>query len=170
MFRVGAWGRAVGPGGAGRATAGWPAYGIQSLRGTRSARSAKTRGEAADEPGRWVNVAWVDSSTPDASPRQRALEAFASLRVWDTRANNGVLLYLLLADRAIEIVADRGLHEVVADSEWQSICAAVEAGIHDGDIEAAVIEGVQRICVLLARHFPASEHGRDELPNRPRLL
>ena len=106
----------------------------------------------------------------DASPRQRALEAFASLRVWDTRANNGVLLYLLLADRAIEIVADRGLHEVVADSEWQSICAAVEAGIHDGDIEAAVIEGVQRICVLLARHFPASEHGRDELPNRPRLL
>ena len=83
---------------------------------------------------------------------------------------SALLLYLLLADRAIEIVADRGLHEVVADSEWQSICAAVEAGIHDGDIEAAVIEGVQRICVLLARHFPASEHGRDELPNRPRLL
>ena len=53
-----------------------------------------------------------------------------------------MLLYLLLADRAIEIVADRGLHEVVADSEWQSICAAVEAGIHDGDIEAAVIVAV----------------------------
>ena len=104
------------------------------------------------------------------SPRQRAQDAFAQLRVWDTQANNGVLLYLLLADRAIEIVADRGLHGRVADAQWASVCAAVEAGMRDGDMEQAVVEGVRRISALLAVHCPATELPRDELPDRPARL
>lgn len=104
------------------------------------------------------------------APRQRAREAFASLRVWDTRDNNGVLLYLQLADRAIEIVADRGLQGCVSDEEWDAVCAAVEAGMRGGDREAAVIDGVRRISALVASHFPATGLPRNELPDRPALL
>lgn len=103
-------------------------------------------------------------------PRDRAQEVFARLRVWDTEANNGVLLYLLLADHAIEIVADRGLAGRVADGEWTEVCRAVEAGIAAGGLEAAVIDGVGRISSLLAAQFPATGEGRDELPDRPVLL
>ena len=101
------------------------------------------------------------------APRERAHEVFARLRVWDTEANNGVLLYLLLADHAIEIVADRGLHGRVAAAEWEAVCAAVrERLLAEGD-EAAAVEGVARISALLAAHFPATGEPRDELPDRP---
>src|SRR6516162_1765006 len=56
------------------------------------------------------------------SSRDRAHDAFAHLRVWDTEHNSGVLIYMLLADRAIEIVADRGIAARVPQSEWQTIC------------------------------------------------
>ena len=104
------------------------------------------------------------------SPRARAEEVFARLRVWDTDANNGVLLYLLLADHAIEIVADRGLRGRVADSEWQAVCRGIEAGIAAGGPERAVVEGIARISALLAGHFPPAGDGGDELPDRPVLL
>jgi uncharacterized membrane protein len=107
------------------------------------------------------------------TPRERAGEVFAQLRVWDTEANNGVLLYLLLADQAIEIVADRGLQARVTGAEWQAVCRAVENGIGQGGrdgMEAAVIDGIVRISTLLAAHFPAGAGGRDELPDRPVLL
>jgi hypothetical protein len=103
-------------------------------------------------------------------PRTRAQEVFARLRVWDTDANNGVLLYLLLADHAIEIVADRGLAGRVGDGEWNAVCRVVEAGIAAGGLEAAVIDGVGRISALLATHFPGDGADRDELPDRPILL
>jgi uncharacterized membrane protein len=103
------------------------------------------------------------------TPRERAHEVFTRLRIWDTEANNGVLLYLLLADHAIEIVADRGLHHV-ADAEWESVCAAIEAGLAAGEAEHAVVDGIARISALLAIHFPAGTGSRDELPDRPVLL
>ncbi len=104
-------------------------------------------------------------------PRARAHEVFARLRAWDTQANNGVLLYLLLADHAIEIVADRGLHGRVTDAEWEEVCRAVEAAIGAGELlETAVIAGIERISGLLARHYPATGIGRDELPDPPALL
>ena len=103
-------------------------------------------------------------------PHARAQEVFARLRVWDTEANNGVLLYLLLADHAIEIIADRGLAGRVGDDEWSAVCRAVEAGIAGNGLEAAVVDGVGRISALLATHFPADGAGRDELPDRPVLL
>ncbi|KAF1688339.1 TPM domain-containing protein, partial [Pseudoxanthomonas koreensis] len=99
-------------------------------------------------------------------PRERAHQVFARLRVWDTAGNNGVLLYLLLADHAIEIVADRGLHGRVADAEWEEVCRAVEAAIAGGEaLDAAVVAGIGRISALLAVHCPATAPRRDELPD-----
>lgn len=107
------------------------------------------------------------------SPRQAAEDAFSRLRVWDTEANNGVLLYLLLADRHIEIVADRGLRASVDDAHWRAICERMEGGLRNGDPEAAVVGAIGAISELLAHAFPASPEGRaagNELPDRPRIL
>lgn len=98
---------------------------------------------------------------------ERADEVFARLRVWDTAANNGVLLYLLLADHAIEIVADRGLQAQVAQTHWQAICEGLAQRLHDGPAEPALIWAVEQISAVLAVHYPASGAGRDELPDRP---
>jgi len=102
------------------------------------------------------------------SARDRANEVFAQLRVWDTERNTGVLIYLLLADHAIEIVADRGVAARVAQAEWQPICECMRARFADGEYEAGAVAGVAAVGELLARHFP--DEGRpnpDELPNRP---
>lgn len=106
------------------------------------------------------------------SPRDRAVEVFSRLRVWDTEANNGVLVYLLLADRAIEIVADRALARRVDEAEWSSICRELEAAMRDRRCEAGVMAAIARISSLLEAHFPRSPDYVDsnELPDRPRLL
>ncbi|SIQ57264.1 TPM domain-containing protein [Solilutibacter tolerans] len=104
--------------------------------------------------------------------RQRAEAAFAQLRVWDTEANNGVLVYLLLADHRIEIVADRGLHELVSAEQWRGICQLMEERMKAGEPEDAVMRGVTEIGSLLATHFPQieGEIDHDELPNAPVIL
>lgn len=104
--------------------------------------------------------------------RERAHEVFVRLRTWDTEANNGVLIYLLLADHRIEIVADRGLDGRVSDAQWREVCALIETGMRQGQAEQAVLEGIAAASALLARHFPqqAGQVDEDELPNRPQLL
>jgi uncharacterized membrane protein len=102
--------------------------------------------------------------------RERALEVFSALRVWDTEQNNGVLLYLLLADRDVEIVADRGFNARVSAAEWERVCRAMEAALAAGRYEAAVAEGIRAIADLAARHFPARSAERNELPDRPAVL
>jgi uncharacterized membrane protein len=104
------------------------------------------------------------------SARDRALQVFADLRVWDTEHNNGVLIYLLLADRDVEIVADRGLNGKVSRAEWEQVCHAMEAALAEERYDAAVIEGVRRCGELIARHFPARQGGRDELSDTPAIL
>jgi uncharacterized membrane protein len=106
------------------------------------------------------------------SPRERAFEVFAGLGVWDTHANNGVLIYVLLADRDVEIVADRGYNLRVTTDEWAAICHAMERLFREGDYEAGALEGVRRVGEILAVHFPSQPGGRDqdELPNRPAVL
>ena len=102
--------------------------------------------------------------------RARAVEVFAQLRVWDTEANTGVLLYLLWADRAIEVIADRGIAALVPAAEWESICAHVRDGLLDGKPADAVIAGITRIGELLRAALPAQESTPDELPDDPVLL
>jgi len=106
------------------------------------------------------------------TPRQRALEVFAALGVWDTAANNGVLIYVLLADRDVEIVADRGFNGRVSADEWQAICVAMDARFQAGDYESGAVECVRRVGEIVARHFPVRPGDRNpnELPNRPTLL
>jgi uncharacterized membrane protein len=104
------------------------------------------------------------------SARERAEWAFAHLRVWDTAANNGVLIYLLLADRDIEIVADRGIAALVDPTEWQQVCAQMEREFGGGRFEAGALAGIATVTTLLSRHFPPQPGDRNELPNQAVLL
>jgi hypothetical protein len=103
-------------------------------------------------------------------PRERALEVFGLLRVWDTEENCGVLVYLLLADRDVEIVADRAIHRRVGDDVWQAICTRMEAAFRDGRFAEGVLQGVNEISALLATHFPRADAGPNELPDKPVIL
>lgn len=104
--------------------------------------------------------------------RARAEEVFAHLRVWNTERNTGVLVYLLLADHAIEIVADRGVAREIDASEWAPICASMQQHFRAGEYERGAIAGVDAVGTLLAKHFPSDggTRNRDELPDRPVLL
>ena len=105
------------------------------------------------------------------TPRQRAEAAFARLNVWNTEHNTGVLVYILIADHAIEIVADRGIAAKVPEAEWQSICALMQRDFAAGDYEKGALAGVAAIGEILARHFPADgSRNADELPDRPVFL
>lgn len=102
--------------------------------------------------------------------RERALEVFSTLRVWDTEANNGVLIYLLLADHDVEIVADRGIHRRVGPERWEAICREMESAFRVGRFEAGVLAGIEAVSAELSRHFPAAGRGENELPDRPVML
>jgi uncharacterized membrane protein len=104
------------------------------------------------------------------TPRERALEVFSLLRVWDTEENTGVLLYLQLLDRDIEIVADRGISRVIAHAQWEAICQRMEAAFRAGRYEAGMLEGINEVTELLVRHFPAGSANADELADKPALL
>ena len=97
--------------------------------------------------------------------QQRAIEVFAKLRVWDTEHNNGVLIYLLLADRNVEIVADRGIHVKLGNEVWEEICREMEAAFRAGQFEAGVLKGIQSVGKHLARHFPAPSGKYNEMPD-----
>jgi uncharacterized membrane protein len=134
---------------------------------------------AAGERGHRGEVMFaVESNLPPSlvlagvEPRERAHDVFVRLRTWDTEANNGVLVYLLLADHRIEIVADRGLTGRVSDAEWAAVCRLIETEMRAGHPEQAILEGIRAVSDHLARHFPQSDGhpDEDELPNRPHLL
>jgi len=105
-------------------------------------------------------------------PRARALQVFSALGVWDTEANNGILIYVLLADRDVEIIADRGFNERVSHAEWNAVCNTMEDKFRSEQYEQGAIEGVQAAGRLLAREYPPLPGGRDEdeLPNRPAII
>lgn len=104
------------------------------------------------------------------SARARAIEVFSQLRVWDTEHNSGVLIYLLFADRAVEIVADRGIHAKVGQQELQRICRGMETAFKQRDFAQGVVGGIEEVTRHLAGHFPATAKRRNELPDRPALL
>jgi uncharacterized membrane protein len=104
------------------------------------------------------------------SPRDRALQVFAQLRIWDTELRNGVLIYVLAADRDVEIVADRAAAAKVPAAEWETVCRLIEGHFRAGRFETGAVAGVAAVGGLLERHFPAASVDRDELPNQPTLL
>lgn len=104
------------------------------------------------------------------SARARAIDLFAQLRVWDTAHNNGVLIYLLLADRDVEIVVDRGIDAKVGTSGWEAICQMMEAEFRAGHFERGVIAGIDAVTQHLASHFPRDATSVNELPDTPVVL
>jgi uncharacterized membrane protein len=108
----------------------------------------------------------------DATPRQRAVTMFGKLRVWDTEQNNGVLIYLLLAEHAIEVVADRGLARAVPPETWQQLVAGMREAFRAGRFEDGLAQAVDRVDALLVAHFPLAtgQANPNELPNAASLL
>jgi uncharacterized membrane protein len=106
----------------------------------------------------------------DQPARERALDIFSHLRIWDTAHNNGVLIYLLLADRKVEIVADRGIDAKVGAAGWEKICAAMQAEFVQANFEAGVITGIKAVSQQLAQHFPGRGAGNNELPDAPVVI
>ena len=106
-----------------------------------------------------------------ATPRQRAVAMFGKLRVWDTEANNGVLIYLLLAEHAIEIVADRGLVRHEPQAHWDALVGGMRQAFRAGRFEEGLAQAVDAVDAMLVRHFPFAEgqHNPNELPDRAHL-
>ncbi|MBH5401748.1 TPM domain-containing protein [Bradyrhizobium sp. CNPSo 4010] len=102
--------------------------------------------------------------------RERALDVFSHLRIWDTAHNNGVLIYLLLADRDVEIIADRGIDAKVGAEGWETICRAMEAEFRSGRFEHGVISGIEAVSRELAKHFPPQAPHANELPDAPVVM
>jgi uncharacterized membrane protein len=101
------------------------------------------------------------------SARARAIEVFSMLQVWNTEDNTGILIYVLLADHKVEIVADRGIQKKVGESDWAAICHAMEARFRAGRFQEGALAGVRAASELLEKHFPASADNRNELPDAP---
>ncbi len=106
----------------------------------------------------------------DQPARERALDIFSQLRIWDTAHNNGVLIYLLLADRDVEIVADRGIDAKVGAAGWEKICAEMESNFRAGNFAGGTIKGIQAVSRQLAAHFPRHGGGKNELPDTPVVI
>jgi uncharacterized membrane protein len=106
-----------------------------------------------------------------ATARERAVTLFGKLRVWDTEHNNGVLVYLLLAEHAIELVADRGLNAHVPPAEWHAMVRHMQAAFREGRFEDGLTQALEEVSAVLVRHFPLAEGERhhNELPDRPVL-
>ena len=104
------------------------------------------------------------------TPRERAVQVFGQLGVWDTAGNNGVLIYVLMADRDVEIVADRAIAARVSREEWESVCREMEAHFKEGRFAEGSEAGIAAVGRLLARHFPGQGGDRNEQPDRPVML
>ena len=102
--------------------------------------------------------------------RGRAVEVFSQLRVWDTEHNSGVLVYVQLVDRKVEILTDRGINALVPQAEWNAICRRIEQRYREGAFEAGTLAAIEEISLRLARHFPPRQTNPNELPNRPVVL
>ena len=145
----------------------FPAHVLQAIERAITTVEARHAGEirfvietSLDLPDLWAN----------RSPRDRAIDVFSQLRVWDTADNNGVLIYLLMAEHDVEIVADRGIAARVSAAEWEQVCRQMEAHFRDGRFKEGSLAGIEAVAGLLGQHFPAASGDRNEQPNRPILL
>lgn len=104
------------------------------------------------------------------TPKKRAIELFGRLNIWDTEYNNGVLIYLLLVDRDVEIVGDRGIDRHIGHAGWEEICREMEVLFRKGEFEAGVLHGIEKIGAVLEKHFPLTGVSRNEVSNQPLTL
>lgn len=105
------------------------------------------------------------------TPHQRAVEVFGAMRVWDTDHNSGVLIYVLLADKAVEVIADRGIHgKTCHDPVWHRIVEAMEVAFASGRFESGALQGIAAVSAELVRHFPVVGQNANELPDHVTLL
>ena len=102
--------------------------------------------------------------------RERAIDVFSQLRIWDTEGNNGVLIYLLLADRAVEIIADRGIHARTGSAPWAAICRNMELAYSKSGFLPGTLAGIASIASVMGQHFPAQDKRTNELPDTPVVL
>jgi uncharacterized membrane protein len=142
--------------------------------GTLTAIDESIKGSEATHRG---EIRFVVEGALDIGPlfrgqtaRERAIDVFSQYRIWDTERNNGVLIYLLLADRDVEIVADRGIDAKVGPEEWERICRRMEASFRQADFEGGVVGGILEVTRHLAAHFPPIGDDRNELPDEPLVL
>ena len=110
------------------------------------------------------------SAFNNVTNRQRARALFAQYGVWDTEENCGVLIYINLAERAVDIVADRHVGRLVADTEWQTICRTMTTGFAQGDYHGSTLSALEQLNTLLARHYPADGPRPNQLPNDAVIL
>ena len=145
----------------------FPAQSLQAIKKAIKTSELRHRGEIrfAVEGGLDLELLLKDQSS-----NQRALDVFSQLHVWDTEHNNGVLIYLLLADRNVEIVADRGIHSKVNVQDWENICREMEARFRQGDFANGLIQGIESVTIMLESHFPAEPGRRNELSDAPIVL
>jgi uncharacterized membrane protein len=135
----------------------------------------KAIGEEEKRHGGQLRVA-VEAALPLADlmhgvgSRERAIGWFGRLHMWDTQHNAGVLIYLLLADRRVELVADRGIHAKVGSAAWEAICGEMQQEFARGQFERGAVIGVRAVSDLLAEYFPPSGDGGNELPDKPVVL
>jgi hypothetical protein len=104
------------------------------------------------------------------TPRQRAVELFSQLRVWDTEENSGILIYVQLVDRKVEILADRGIAAQVPQAEWQRLCRGMENHFAQGRYRQGVLDVLASAGELLTAHFPATGNNPNELPDAPLIF
>jgi uncharacterized membrane protein len=146
----------------------FPRAALDAIEAAVAASEARHRGEIrfAIEAALDVRALWRK-----LAPRERALEAFSELRVWDTRERNGVLIYVLLADRDLEIVADRGFEGRVEAAEWEGVCRAVERAFAQRRWRDGALLAIEGVTALAVREFPRTNAPDvDEQPNRPQIL
>ena len=145
----------------------FPAATLDAMQARIAASEARHRGEI-----RFVVEAELTTAQlwREVSSRERARQVFASQGVWNTEENNGILIYVLLADRRVEIVADRGIDARVQPADWEAVCRMMEKEFRAGKYEAGALAGIDAVSELLARHFPADGKRPNELEDRPALI
>jgi uncharacterized membrane protein len=151
----------------GRTARAFPPSTLDAIQGEIAAQERAHRGEICFVVETELNT-W--QLWHGVTARDRAREVFSLRGVWNTEENNGVLVYVLLADRRVEIVADRGISARVPDDAWASVCRDMESAFAAGRFSEGAVAGVRGVALLLGAEYPGHGEKRNELPDRPELI